>query len=87
MLSLLRIVVACLFWASLATHAAGDVKLWSGGETPALELKDVTGASRRLEDYRGKVVLLNFWATWCVACHVVRIVSECLRREAVSGKQ
>jgi len=76
MLSLLRIVVACLFWASLATHAAGDVKLWSGGETPALELKDVTGASRRLEDYRGNVVLLNFWATWCVPCHVVRIVSE-----------
>jgi thiol-disulfide isomerase/thioredoxin len=28
-------------------------------------LPDITGASIKLSDYRGKVVLLNFWAAWC----------------------
>jgi peroxiredoxin len=33
-------------------------------------LKDVNGANVQLADYKGKVVLLNFWATWCLPCKV-----------------
>jgi peroxiredoxin len=35
---------------------------------PQLSLKDLDGKIHSLADYRGKIVLLNFWATWCVPC-------------------
>ena len=34
----------------------------------ALSLKDINGHQLKLEDYKGKVVLINFWATWCIPC-------------------
>ena len=36
--------------------------------TPQLELKDLHGNTHTLLKYRGEIVVLNFWATWCVAC-------------------
>lgn len=60
------LVAALMLVAGLA--AAKDLKPWDGDRTPPLELKDLSGRMHRLADYRGKVVLINFWATWCEPC-------------------
>ncbi len=43
---------------------------WYGEDAPDFTLTDIEGKEHKLSDYRGKNVLLTFWATWCIPCLV-----------------
>ena len=61
-------LAAALLAPGAVSAAGGTLNPWSGGTTPPLALRDVRGKEHKLADYRGKVVVLNFWATWCDPC-------------------
>ena len=44
------------------------LKPYKGKRRIALQLKDIQGQQVKLSDYKGQVVLLNFWASWCKPC-------------------
>ncbi len=63
-----------------AARAAGP-ETHSPRTPPAFAAVDLQGTTKTLADYRGKVVLLNFWATWCPPCRREMPSMERLRRK------
>ncbi len=75
------LVVSMLFGGATVLPAhAGDAKAYSKGEMTTfvprktrdlvadLKFADKTGAERSITEWRGRVVLVNLWATWCAPC-------------------
>jgi thiol-disulfide isomerase/thioredoxin len=74
--------------ADAAAPAKSKFALPPSEIAPALELRDLAGRLHRLRDYRGQVVLVNFWATWCEPCRDEMPSIERLRqRMNAAGKE
>ncbi|MHC4227778.1 MAG: DUF4432 family protein [Planctomycetota bacterium] len=43
---------------------------WHGKPAPDFTLTDITGKKHKLSDYKGRNILIIFWATWCRPCHM-----------------
>ncbi len=78
---LLRLAIICSFLILVAPQVGEAEKLSSSGwgsfivTTPPVVAPDTlfydsAGAQRRISEFRGRVVLVNLWATWCAACIV-----------------
>jgi cytochrome c biogenesis protein CcmG, thiol:disulfide interchange protein DsbE len=63
-----------------------ELKPWEGGATPPLALDDLSGKRHDLAEYKGSVVLVNFWATWCEPCRAEMPSLDRLRK-SLQGKR
>jgi peroxiredoxin len=65
------VIAMILLGVCYPLHAASKQTINSrfrGKPAPEFHLKDLSGKAVNLSDFRGKAVVLNFWATWCESC-------------------
>lgn len=66
----MRLLTAALVWLVLVARPAAALEIapGSGEALPPLRFLDMQGNETGLDEFAGKVVVLNLWATWCAPC-------------------
>lgn len=64
LVGLFIVILVALQWGQ-SSRAPG---ISEGSQAPEFQVKDISGNTVKLSDYRGKVLFLNFWATFCSSC-------------------
>lgn len=63
-----RLFVLTLLASAAAFFAPAAQALEIGAKAPSFALADMKGEKVSLDDFKGRIVILNFWATWCPPC-------------------
>jgi len=80
---ILQTIICLLISLSFAGNALAEGKR---AAAPALEGKDLKGNKVRLSDMKGNVVVISFWATWCVPCKKeLKLLSKHLKTKKEKG--
>lgn len=80
-----RWLLALLLVGPASVNGANALQVYKAKPLPPFELADLDGETHALEDYEGRVLLINFWASWCAPC--VRELPSLARLEQQLSKE